>query len=397
MSPASPVLPEDETGARNSVAAERTGEGPPPVGAEAAAGPAEAAAKKESPKTISSTLPAQATATARLEAFLNVFHGDDRVLIVISADPDAMASAAAVKRMLWRRAAQVTVASLNQVKRPDNLQLLDILKFKMEPFKSLNPADYSRLVMVDSQPNHSPLTENLPFDAVIDHHPSTPPAPQTNPAYVDIRPDIGATATMMVSYLKADKIKPNQKLATALFYAIKTDTNNFVRQGQLEDMIAFRWLYPFIQPQLLSEIERAPIARSSYKKIVAGLSGAVFYKSTVHSFMGKADHADTLVIVADFLMQIKGISRATVSGISGDKLVVIFRGAGPRQDMGKLAKEAFGNIGSAGGHKSMARAEVPLENLDPKIRNNPVNLKRFVLRSIEGHGDHPVKKALKKP
>ncbi len=277
----SPGLPKDETGAPTPqsgsgpgyLAARAKGaESPPGSGQSLAAIPA----KKECSKSLCPTLANQATGKARLEAFLDVFHGDDKVLIVISADPDAMASAAAVKRMLWRRASQVTVASINQVKRPDNLQLLEVLKLKLEPFKNLCPSDFTRLVMVDSQPNHSPLTEGLGFDVVIDHHPSTPPAPAVPPAFADIRPDIGATATMMVGYLKADKIKPNQKLATALFYAIKTDTNNFVRQGQLEDMKAFRWLYPFIQPQILAEIERAPIARSSYNKIVSGLSGAVF-------------------------------------------------------------------------------------------------------------------------
>jgi nanoRNase/pAp phosphatase (c-di-AMP/oligoRNAs hydrolase) len=51
------------------------------------------------------------------------------------------------------------------------------------------------------------------------------------------------------------------------------------------------------------------------------------------------------------------------SGISEDKLVVVFRGDGLRRDMGKFAKRLFGDVGSAGGHKSMARAEIPMEKL----------------------------------
>jgi nanoRNase/pAp phosphatase (c-di-AMP/oligoRNAs hydrolase) len=31
--------------------------------------------------------------------------------------------------------------------------------------------------------------------------------------------------------------------------------------------------------------------------------------------------------------------------------------------MGKFAQKLFGDVGSAGGHKSMARAEIPLENI----------------------------------
>ena len=329
------------------------------------------------------TQSAQTACHTRLGSIFDLLRGDDRVLIVISADPDAMASAAAVKRLLWRRVALVTIAAVNQVKRPDNLQLLETLKMKLEPFASIDRSQYTRLIMVDSQPAHSPLTEKLAFDVVIDHHPPSPLPPDgQNPPFVDIRPDLGATATMMVGYLKAANIKPNRKLATALFYAIKTDTNNFVRQGQLEDMKAFRWLYPFINPELLADIERAPIARSSYKKVVAGLNAAVFHKNKVHSFLGKTDHSDTLVIVADFLMQIKGVNRSIAAGICGDKVVIIFRAGGARQDVGQIAAKAFGELGSAGGHKHMARAEVPLANLDPKIKDNPAAIGRFILRRL---------------
>jgi nanoRNase/pAp phosphatase (c-di-AMP/oligoRNAs hydrolase) len=41
-------------------------------------------------------------------------------------------------------------------------------------------------------------------------------------------------------------------------------------------------------------------------------------------------------------------------------VVVIFRGDGITRDVGLLAAQAFGGLGSAGGHKGMARAEIPL-------------------------------------
>lgn len=335
-------------------------------------------------RPLISTYGLQASYHTLLKAFFKIFHGDDRVLIVINADPDAIASAVAVKRLLWRRVSNVVVAAVNHIKRPDNLQLIEILKLKLEPLASLDVSTFSRLVMVDSQPHHHLDTINLPFEVVIDHHPPVAFCTQQKiPALVDIRADFGATATLMVGYLKAAKVKPNLRLATALFYAIKTDTQNFVRQGQLEDMRAFRWLYPFIHPSLLSDIERAPIARSSFKSIVAGLEKTVFSKNTNYIFLEKADHPDTLVLLADFLMTIKGINRSWVAGICGSGLVIIFRGGGLKQNVGQLAVQAFVKYGSAGGHKNMARAEIPLVNLDPKIRDNPAAIYRFILRKIK--------------
>lgn len=342
--------------------------------------------KCSSERLITSTGPRDISASGRLELFLSKFQSDDRVLIVISADPDAIASAVAIKRLLWRRVNQTVVASVNNVKRPDNLQLIEALHLKLEPLASLEIKSFTRLVMVDSQPQHSPKTERLPFDVVIDHHPRSLIHPDVpHPAFADIRPDLGATATMMVGYLKAAKIKPNQKLATALFYAIKTDTKNFVRQGQLEDMNAFRWLYPFIQPQILSDIERAPIAKSSFKMIVKGLNGTVFIKNMAFTFLEKADHPDSLVIMADFLLKIKTVNCSVAAGVCGrNKLVIIFRSGSRRHNVGQQATAAFENYGSAGGHKSMARAEIPMENLDPKSKKTSGGLKRFILRRLNG-------------
>ncbi len=341
-----------------------------------------AAAEAPPARLIASTLGPGAAPKARLEALLRLFSSDDRALIVISADPDAIASAVALKRILWRRLSQVAIASINQVKRPDNLRLLAALSLRPEPFESVDRSAFTRLLMVDSQPGHSPLTRELDFDVVIDHHPLSALHQKKAPGFADVRPGLGATATMMTAYLKAAKIKPNQKLSTALFYAIKADTQNFVRQGQLEDMRAFQWLYPQIHQELLSEIERAPIARTSFKYILDGLSGAILKKNTAASFLPKVDHPDTLVQTADFLMMIDNVNRAVAAGVCGDKLVVIFRGGGTRLNVGKLASAAFGDAGSAGGHKNMARAEIPLQNIDPKSRANFTALTRFVQRRL---------------
>jgi nanoRNase/pAp phosphatase (c-di-AMP/oligoRNAs hydrolase) len=202
------------------------------------------------------------------------------------------------------------------------------------------------------------------------------------PAYVDIRPEVGANTSLLAGYLKAAKIKPNPRLATAMFYGIKTDTQNFVRQGQALDMRAFRWLHPMIHSEYLLDIERGPLARSSFKHFLAGLSAVVFRRNTAYSFLNKVDHSDTLVIVADFLMKISGVSRAVAAGLCDQKLVVIFRAGGPRQNIGRLAQAAFKALGSAGGHKNMARAEIPLANLDPRILSHPGALSRFILRRL---------------
>jgi nanoRNase/pAp phosphatase (c-di-AMP/oligoRNAs hydrolase) len=315
---------------------------------------------------------------------LNHFSHEDRVLIIITADPDSIASAVALKRLLWRKVAHVAVASTNEVRRTDNIRLLEALRLHLPHLSDVEISHFTKLAMVDGQPHHSPLTANLQFAVVVDHHPVGPPnILHPPPEFIDIRSDYGATATIFVHYLKAAKIRPNQLLATALFYAIKTDTLNFVRQGQIEDMQAFRWLYPMIHLPLLGKIEQAPVSRRSFKYLISALTHTVFHSNYAAIFFEHLDHADTLVIAADFLMKIEGVSRAVACGVFEGKLVVILRSLGIRSsNLGHLAKEAFGSYGSAGGHKNMARAEMPLAVVDPKSSMKPAQIFNFVRRHL---------------
>ncbi|MGD8509389.1 MAG: hypothetical protein PVH81_10855, partial [Syntrophobacterales bacterium] len=57
----------------------------------------------------------------RLRELLSQFNSKDNVLITIWADPDALASALALKRLLWRKVQSVTIAHFNEINRYDNV------------------------------------------------------------------------------------------------------------------------------------------------------------------------------------------------------------------------------------------------------------------------------------
>ena len=323
-------------------------------------------------------LPRSVTMIDKLARLEEHFKSDHRVLIVINADPDAIASAMALKRLLWRKVASITITRTNEIKRPDNLAMIQLLKIKLLPFKEVVPSDYTRLALVDSQPHHQECLAGLNFEVVIDHH----PVGKTTTPFFDVRPDFGATSTMMTEYLRAAKITPSRSLATALFYGIKTDTANFVRQGQIEDMRAFRFLFPHINQNIVRKIENSEITRAGLKYFQAALSRVKFRKDLAVVYLDRVDNPDTLVQMADFFMRVADVNRSVVAGLFKDQLVVIFRMAGPRYNAGRTAEAALGHFGPAGGHKSMARAEAPTANLNPKIFNKNGGVERFLLRQI---------------
>jgi nanoRNase/pAp phosphatase (c-di-AMP/oligoRNAs hydrolase) len=320
------------------------------------------------------------TARDRLHAFWEVFEKEDDVLVIINADPDALATALAVKKLLRYRVKSVTITHPNEIRRLNNVAMVERLKIPLIRLKNIKVDDYSKKVMVDSQPDHLPCFEKLKIDAIIDHHPM---GGKLDAEFVDIRPEYGATATMAVEYLRAAGMKPSVALATALFYGIKVDTHDFEQKSVLADGISFRYLFNIANRDLVRKFELTDLRRSELKYFTIALAELKFSKGRYYSHIGRVRSPDVLVIVADFLNHVGEIDWVFVSGIHGEKLVVIFRCDGYRKSAGKLADRIFGSLGSAGGHKGAARAEVPLKNLNLGEKEfTSDTLKRFIMRHI---------------
>jgi len=299
----------------------------------------------------------------KLRRFYEQFSGNDHVLIVINADPDAIASAMAVSRLLWRKVANVTISCVNTINRPDNLAMLKLLRVSLVPHTEINLSQYSKIVIVDSQPDHNEFMKGLTPHVIIDHHPET----NAKAPYLDIRPNYGATASIMTEYLRAARIKPSVKLATGLFYAIKTDTSAFKGQTVIEDVRAFQYLFRYVNIHLARKIEQADLRLDFIKYFTDALQTMRLRKGRVYVHLGPVVNPDVCVIIADFFMRIVSVRWSIVSGTYDKKLIVIFRNDGIRKNAGNVAKKSFGQFGSAGGHKNMARAEIPLSDLSNQI------------------------------
>jgi len=300
------------------------------------------------------------TAKERVRHFFDIFQKEDDVLILINADPDALACALAVKRLLRFRVKNITIGYPNEIRRLSNLAMMELLKIQAERLHTLKPADYTKRVLLDSQPSHLPSFEKIDFHAIIDHHPITTTC---TAAFIDIRPEYGAASSMLVEYLRAAGIKPSVHLATALFYAIKVDTNNFQKKARLSDAISFRYLFNIANQNLVRKIELSELRVSELAYFRTALADLKISKHRLYTHVGRVRNPDILVIIADFLNQVHDISWVFVSGIHGERLVVIFRCDGYKKNAGQLAEKIFSKLGSAGGHPEAARAEVPLKNL----------------------------------
>ncbi len=303
-----------------------------------------------------------ATIGSRMAEWRSTLCKSESWCILVVADPDALGAAMGLKRIIRHKVKDVTIASINEVTRPDNLAMLRYLRIPLKQWNSSMLDKFDRFAIVDSQPHHNPAFKDIKFSAIIDHHP--PPENMNYIAdFVDVNPELGSTCTMFTRYMRALKIRPGKLLATALLYGIRADTGAFDRGGVALDFQAYQYLSRFADINLMRRILRSeyllqwlPLFSRAFRSLQTTRKGA-------HAHIGDVKSPDLLVAIADFFTRLHGLRWVAVSGVHQDTLVIIFRGDGSR-DMGAFASTNFGEFGSAGGHKNMARAEIPLEAID---------------------------------
>jgi len=289
---------------------------------------------------------------------------DDVMAIIINADPDAMASAMALKRFFWRRVRKINIFHTNVIKRADNLAMINLLNLDKKHIRKIKSSEITKWAIVDSQPSHNEHMAKYNYDIIIDHHPIDS---ESKAKFMDIKEEYGATSTMMTEYLRAAGIKPSPRLATALFYGIKTDTDNFVRDSTPNDLNAFRYLFQFVNINNIKKIESSEFTKKTLQNYKSAMENLTFIKDKAFIPMGHVSNPDILVLIADFFLKMAEVTWSVVIGINGKKLIIIIRNAGFRLDAGKMAQKLFGEYGTAGGHKTAARAEILLTNIDDKL------------------------------
>ncbi len=316
----------------------------------------------------------------RARKFFEQFTSNSKVLVIINADPDAIASAMTIKRLLWRKVSEVTIAHFNRITRPDNLTMIELVEAGLVSLSAIDPEEFTTFVVVDSQPDHNEAFSPFTYDVIIDHHPLS--CPEAN--FVDIRPDYGACSSMMTEYLKARNIKPSAKLAAALMLGIKTDTSNFTRQATIRDIRAFQYLYQFANNNIVVKVERAQMTPGNLDFLARAIKQRHRVNNRIYFHAGRKCQPDELVMAADFFLSVSKVNWSVVSGVSEKKLIIIIRNDGLRKSAGITAKEAFASFGSAGGHKTMARAELDLKLIRREIgRIGAKVLSQWIIDSIE--------------
>jgi nanoRNase/pAp phosphatase (c-di-AMP/oligoRNAs hydrolase) len=304
---------------------------------------------------------------ARVQQYQRYFSDADKVLIILhnDPDPDAMAAGLALRNLLRRTKTTAILGALEGVTRPENLRMANLLDIHVETITPASIAEFERIAMVDVQPHYfGTILDRV--DLVIDHHPQQP---GYSAVFKDIRPDYGSTSTIMTEHLRSVDVNISERTATALLYAIKSDTLFFNRQANRVDLETFSFLYPLADAALIRKMEGAEITLERLQYVMKALQGSTLSEQVFCAFMGEAPREDLIPYVADFFLQLEDVKWTIVSGVVNENLVISVRNLGYSRNAGEFVRKWFADIGSAGGHRAMAKAVVPLAAFREKYGN----------------------------
>jgi len=295
---------------------------------------------------------------ARVQQYQRYLADADRVLIMLhnDPDPDAMASGLALRNVLRRTKTTAIIGAIQGVTRPENLRMVNLLDIHVETITAETLKEFDRIAMVDVQPHYfGGMIDRV--DLVIDHHPE-----QTGytAVYKDIRPDYGSTSTILTEHLRAVDVNISERTATAMLYAIKSDTLFFNRQTNRVDLDAFSYLYPLADAALIRKMEGAEITLERLEYVLNAYRNGSLTDQVFCAFLGQSPREDFIPYVADFFLQVEDVKWTIVAGVVNDSLVVSVRNLGYTKNAGEFVRRYFSDIGSAGGHRAMAKAVVSM-------------------------------------
>ncbi len=285
-------------------------------------------------------------------------------------DPDAIAAALGLKRIATAFGVDAVACYYGEINHQENRALVNLFEYDLRnvaPDADLSEFDAFALVDHSRPGVNDSLPEDTPIDIVMDHH---PPRGPVQARFVDLRSEVGATCTLVENYLSGLGIDPDESLASGLLYGIRTDTREFSRGVSLADFEAAARLVEVADSERLRRVESPSVTAETLETLGRAIANRSVDADVLTTCVGEISDRDTLAQAADQLLDMNGITTALVFGYMDGTVFVSSRARGTDVDLGEVIREAFAQIGSAGGHADMAGAQIPVGILTDGAEND---------------------------
>lgn len=313
--------------------------------------------------------------------------GRGKVIIVThdNPDPDSIAAAVALRHLLVIKTGQNAVLTYGGViGRSENRSMVEQLEIPMIPISELDLKQFQVVCMVDTQPNtgNNSWPAALPVHFVIDHH--RPKSDLSHVCWVDIRENYGASATILYEYLISQGVAINTRLATCLYYAIKSETQDLGREWSKADRDAYLKLLPLANNRILFKIVHPQVSAAYFSAFRQAIDSARIYDSALVFNLHHIDNPDLVAELADFLLRHKGVNYVLGMGWFDGTQILSMRSLDPDAKLGLVIQEMVSGLGTAGGHGMVAGGQIRTMKIDEKAQDElEETLTRRMLKALD--------------
>jgi nanoRNase/pAp phosphatase (c-di-AMP/oligoRNAs hydrolase) len=324
----------------------------------------------------------------RARRLMRLLADKKRILITthIHPDPDALASSLALCQLLSARLKDATVhmSIKGQIGGGINDAFTRHTPLSVVPWNDSALKDYDAIVLLDVQPAfaYSPLPPGVAPTAVIDHHRAR--GRRLKCAFCDIRPEVGATSSIIFSYFMELEEQISPELGATLLFAIESDLAGAAGTPATLDQMALSSLTLISDTHKLYQMRYVDLPQSYYQAYANALATATYYDQAMMSHVGAVDSLEKPAVLADFLLRFDKVQWSLTTAVHGDRLLISLRTNNPKHSAGDLMRRLVKSIGEGGGHRTKAGGFIELENGTPaEIERVRTQLKSRLLRALK--------------
>lgn len=286
-------------------------------------------------------------------------------------DPDALASAETLRVIAREFGINARIYAHGFPHRRENKALMKECKITLRHIRSVvikNPSRYA-WAFIDCLPGGGNVTlhPSAPGDVflAIDHHVTTKVSSRLAGKGVYIRyPSAGATASILGRILLELGISYPPRLASALSFAIITDTQDFSRVGTKDDLDVYSALFPMTNQKIISRLRNVSKPRSYFSTVHKSLANAGFYRYVSWVFIGEVESGEIVAEMADSILSCERITWSLALGYNSDRLYMSLRSVKAKARCGKIInKLAEKRKGAVGGHDQFAGGYIELDSI----------------------------------
>lgn len=274
-------------------------------------------------------------------------------------DPDAIASAYGIQILLKTRNVDSTICYKGKIDRSSTNKMVRGLGIEIVNFDNIvhmNSED--EIILVDAQKGNANIIDMAGSEVIcIDHHKTIE---RFDYHYSDIRPDVGACASIVASYFFESEIEIDKNLATALMYAIKIDTANMCRGVSQLDLEMFYRIFKLCDNDFIASLSMSTIQLNDLHAYANAINSIKVYNNISFANTGNDCPEALIATISDFMLDLDEVNLSVVYSDKKDGIKLSIR-SDTKYDAGLITQNALEGIGNGGGHELMAGGFVPTQ------------------------------------